>query len=85
VGLALYDDDYEFVEGWCIKLGRRLPSGSPLLGLAGLCIGHLARRFAHVSDEAATLVAELAHRSKADPADVDARAQNGLDDVVLFS
>lgn len=43
-----------------------------------------ARRFGYVSDEAASLVVDLANRSKADPADVDARAQDGLDDVILF-
>jgi hypothetical protein len=85
VGMALHDEDQAFVEGWCIRLGRRLPSGSPLLGLAGLCLGHLARRFGRVSDEAAMLVVDLANRSKTDPADVDARAQDGLDDVALFT
>ncbi|WP_327043538.1 hypothetical protein OG320_17185 [Microbispora sp. NBC_01189] len=85
VGLALHDADPAFVEGWCMKLGRQLAPGSPLLGLVGLCVGHLARRFGHVGDEAASLVVDLANRSKADPSDVDARAQDGLDDVVLFS
>ena len=85
VGLALHDDDQAFVEGWCIKLGKRLAPGSALLGLTGLCIGHLARRFGRVSDEAALLVVDLANRSKSDPADVDARAQDGLDDVAFFT
>ncbi|WP_187406070.1 hypothetical protein [Microbispora triticiradicis] len=84
VGLALQDENQAFVEGWCIKLGRQLAPGSPLLGLVGLCVGHLARRFGYVSDEAASLVVDLANRSKADPADVDARARDGLDDVILF-
>jgi hypothetical protein len=85
VGLALHDEDQAFVEGWCIKLGRQLAPGSPLLGLAGLCIGHLARRFGRVSEEAAMLVVDLANRSKTDPTDVDARAQDGIDDVALFT
>lgn len=85
IGLALNGDDPAFVEAWCVKLGRELPPGSPLLGAAGLCLGHLARRFGHVSDEAALLVMALADRSKADPADVDPRAQDGLDDIVLFT
>ncbi|NAS25365.1 hypothetical protein GT755_27230 [Herbidospora sp. NEAU-GS84] len=85
VGLALHDEDQAFVESWCIRLGRGLTPGSPLLGLAALCVGHLARRFGQVSDEAALLVVDLANRSKADPADVDARAQDGMDDVVFFT
>lgn len=85
VGLALHDADRAFVEGWCIKLGRALAPGSPLPGLAALCVGHLARRFGQVSDEAASLVVDLANRSKADPADVDVRAQDGMDDVVFFT
>ncbi|WP_211590592.1 hypothetical protein [Microbispora sp. H11081] len=84
VGLALHDEDPAFVEGWCMKLGRQLAPGSPLLGLVGLCVGHLARRFGYVSDEAASLALDLANRSKADPSDVDARAVDGLDDVIFF-
>ncbi|MFI7285521.1 hypothetical protein ACIBRY_02440 [Streptomyces anulatus] len=45
VGSALNDDDREFVESWCVRVGTRAVSGSPLLGLAGLCLGHTARRF----------------------------------------
>jgi hypothetical protein len=85
VGLTLRDGDREFVEARCVELGRQLPPGSPLLGLAGLCIGHLARRFGYVSDDAAALVVELARRAQADPSDVDTRAVNGLDDVRQFS
>ncbi|MEW1778591.1 hypothetical protein [Streptomyces sp. NPDC086777] len=45
VGTALNDDDAEFIEHWCVQVGTRAVSGSPLLGLAGLCLGHTARRF----------------------------------------
>jgi hypothetical protein len=85
VGLALYDNDRDFVEARCVALGRQLAPGSPLLGLAGLCIGHLARRFGYVGDGAAVLVVELARRAEADPSDVDGRAINGLDDTRQFS
>ncbi|MFD7022520.1 hypothetical protein [Promicromonospora sukumoe] len=81
VGSALNDDDYEFVEHWCLQVGTRAVSGSPLLGLAGLCLGHTARRFGHLSAEAVALVHALAARAEADPADVDGRALDGLDDV----
>ena len=84
VGSALNDDDREFVEHWCLEVGTRAVSGSPLLGLAGLCLGHTARRFGHLSDEALALVTSLAARAEADPTDVDGRAGDGFDDVRSF-
>jgi hypothetical protein len=60
VGLALYEDDLEFVEHWCVRVAREAPDRW-LRGLASLCIGsHLARRFRAVSPEAAALVQQLA-------------------------
>lgn len=84
VGSALNDDDREFVEHWCVQVGTRAASGSPLLGLAGLCLGHSARRFGYLSHEALTLVHSLAARAELDPSDVDSRALDGLDDVRSF-
>lgn len=84
VGTALNDDDREFVEHWCIEVGMRAVPGSPLLGLAGLCLGHTARRFGHLSDEALSLVKSLAARAEADLSDVDGRALDGFDDVRDF-
>ena len=84
VGSALNDDDREFVEHWCVEVGTRAVSGSPLLGLAGLCLGHTARRFGRLSDEAVALVKSLAKRAEADPTDVDGRACDGFDDVRSF-
>lgn len=84
VGSALNDDDREFVEHWCVQVGTRAVSGSPLLGLAGLCLGHTARRFGHLGDEAVALAYSLAARAEVDPADVDGRALDGLDDVRSF-
>ncbi|MER7079149.1 hypothetical protein SAMN02982929_03161 [Saccharopolyspora kobensis] len=84
VGIALNDDDAEFIEHWCVQVGTRAVSGSPLLGLAGLCLGHTARRFGQLSDEALALAESLAARAEADPADVDGRAQDGYDDVRSF-
>lgn len=46
VGIALSGDDREFVERWCVEVGTRAVPGSPLPGLAGLCLGHTARRLA---------------------------------------
>ncbi|MFI1224158.1 MULTISPECIES: hypothetical protein [unclassified Streptomyces] len=84
VGSALNDDDREFVESWCVRVGTRAVPGSPLLGLAGLCLGHTARRFGQLSDEALALTHALAARAEADPSDVDGRALDGLDDVRDF-
>lgn len=84
VGSALNDDDGEFVEHWCVQVGTRAAPGSPLLGLAGLCLGHLARRFGRLGGEALALAQSLAARAEADPSDVDGRALDGHDDVRSF-
>ncbi|MEU0360531.1 hypothetical protein [Streptomyces cyaneofuscatus] len=84
VGTALNDDDADFVEFWCVQVGRRAVPGSPLLGLAGLCLGHTARRFGRLSDEALALAESLAARAEAEPTDVDGRAVDGYDDVRDF-
>ncbi|RKN41251.1 hypothetical protein [Streptomyces hoynatensis] len=84
VGAALFDEDAEFVEHWCVQVGTRAVPGSPLLGLAGLCLGHTARRFGRLGDEALALARSLAARAEADPADVDGRARDGYDDVRNF-
>ena len=55
-----------------------------LLGLAGLCLGHAARRFGTLSDEGIALAQSLARRAERDPADVDGRALDGLEDIQLF-
>ncbi|MFK0254415.1 hypothetical protein [Streptomyces sp. NPDC090445] len=84
VGSALNDDDREFVEHWCMEVGTRAVPGSPLLGLAGLCLGHTARRFGRLSPQALALVESLAARAEADPSEVDGRALDGYDDVRYF-
>ncbi|MFJ4809380.1 hypothetical protein [Streptomyces longwoodensis] len=84
VGSALHDDDREFVERCCLMVGTRAHPGSPLLGLAALCLGHTARRFGRLGDEALALVHSLAARAEADPQDVDGRALDGLDDTRSF-
>jgi hypothetical protein len=84
VGSALNDDDREFVEHWCVQIGTRAAPGSPLLGLAGLFLGHTARRFGRLGDEALELAKSLAARAEADPSDVDGRAVDGFDDIRSF-
>ena len=81
VGIALHDDDREFIERCCLEVGTRAAAGNPLLGLAGLCLGHAARRFGYLSDQAIALVEALAARTEGDPSDVDGRALDGRDDV----
>ncbi|MBF9072269.1 hypothetical protein [Streptacidiphilus fuscans] len=84
VGSALNDNDRDFVEHWCVQVGTRAVPGSPLLGLAGLCLGHTARRLGRLSDEALALLESLAVRTEADPSDVDGRALDGYDDARTF-
>ncbi|MFJ4871386.1 hypothetical protein [Streptomyces sp. NPDC088757] len=78
------DDDAVFVEDWCAQVGTRAASGSPLLGLAGLCLGYTARCFGRLGDEALALAESLAARADADPTDMDGRAVDGYDDVRDF-
>ncbi|QLY28910.1 hypothetical protein [Nocardia huaxiensis] len=84
VGTALNCENPEFIEYWCIQVGSRAASGSPLLGLAGLCLGHTARRFGRLSADALALAESLWARAEADPSDVDGRALDGYDDVRSF-
>jgi hypothetical protein len=84
VGSALNDDDRDFVEHWCVQVGTRAAPGSPLLGLAGLCLGHTARRFGYLSEDALVLAQSLAERAEENPSDVDGRALDGYDDVRSF-
>lgn len=81
VGTALNDDDRAFVERCCIEVGTRAAAGNQLLGLAGLCLGHTARRFGCLGPRALALAEALALRAEKDPFDVDGRALDGLDDI----
>jgi hypothetical protein len=80
----LNDDDRAFIEHCCIEVGTRAAAGSQLLGLAGLCLGHAARRFGQLSDPAVALAKALAARAELDPSDVDGRACDGLDDIRTY-
>ncbi|MFI1188315.1 hypothetical protein [Streptomyces californicus] len=84
VGSALNDDDREFIEYGCLQVGARAVPGSPLLGLAGLRLGHAARRFGRPSDEALAWAESPAAHAEADPRDVDGRALDGYDDIRSF-
>lgn len=84
VGTALNDDDLAFIERCCLDVAARAEPGCHLLGLAGLCLGHAARRFGTLSDEALALAQSLARRAERDATDVDTRALDGLDDIQHF-
>jgi hypothetical protein len=84
VGVALNDDDRAFIERCCLQVAARAEPGCHLLGLAGLCLGHAARRFRTLSGEAIALAESLAARAERNPADVDARALDGLEDINHF-
>jgi hypothetical protein len=79
IGLALFDDDLSFVEGWCVRLGQQAHDAA-LRGSAALAAGHLACRFGRLSSEARAMVEEVA----LDP-DVDGRKYDALDDVRRFA
>jgi hypothetical protein len=83
-GTALKDDDRAFIEQCCFEVAARAEPGCHLLGLAGLCLGHAARRFGTLSDEAIALAESLARRAERDTADVDGRALDGLEDIQRF-
>jgi hypothetical protein len=78
IGLALFDDDQPFVEGWCTTVGLRARDPA-LRGSAALAAGHLARRFGTLSAETREMVYAVA----ADPA-VDGRKHDAVDDVEKF-
>lgn len=73
-GIALNEHDREFIEHCCIELGMRAAAGNQLLGLAGLCLGHAARRFGRLSERAVASAESLATRAELDASDVDGRA-----------
>ena len=78
VGAALGDPDGDWIEIQCLRLAQH--PDVAVRGLAGLCLGHVARRFGQVSQEAWRVVRELC----ADPT-VDNRPCDGLDDMRQFA
>jgi hypothetical protein len=78
LGLALFDNDQPFVEGWVTTVGLRAQDPA-LRGSAALAAGHLARRFGRLNPETREMVYAVA----ADPA-VDGRKHDAVDDVEQF-
>jgi hypothetical protein len=82
VGLAMFDSDRGFVEDWCVRIGRSAPD-LWLRGLASLCVAsHLARRFGVVSEEAVSLVRELAVNNEMRA--INPQVLDALDDLEQF-
>lgn len=78
VGFGLFDDDQEYVEGWCRRIAR--DAADPALrGSAALSAAHLARRFCVLAPETLMTVRVIA----ADPL-VDGRKYDALEDVERF-
>jgi hypothetical protein len=78
VGLALYDPDGEWIEEQCWHLGDH--PDPRVHGTAGLCLGHVARRFRRVRPRSWALVRRLCD----DPA-VDGRPCDALEDMEHFA
>lgn len=78
VALALHDPDGEWIEGVCWRMAEH--PNRDVRGLAGLCLGHVARRFGAVR----TYSWRLVHALCDDPA-VDNRPCDGLDDMLMFA
>ncbi len=82
VGLAMKSHDREFVEAWCLRIGREAPD-LWLRGLAAHCVGCLlAMRFGYVSPKAVLFVRELA--AGQDVRNVNEQAVEALHDLELF-
>ena len=78
VAVALNDDDAGWVEEQCWRLGSH--PDADVRGIAGLCLGHVARRFGGVQRRSWRLVKALCR----DP-EVGMGACDGLADLRMFA
>ena len=79
IGLALYDNDREFVEHWAVRIGERTNDAN-LRDSAALAIGHLARRFGEIGEEGRAFVSRAANHPES-----DGRARDAGDDIQQFA
>ena len=78
VALAFHDEDGPWIEAVC---WRRADHAEPSVrGTAGLCLGHVARRFGVVHDRSWGLVHLLCDHPM-----VDNRPCDALDDMITFA
>jgi hypothetical protein len=78
VSVSLNDDDGRWVEEQCWRLAEHADAG--VRGTAGLCLGHVARRFGTVRRRSWVVVRRLC-----DDESVDNRPCDGLDDLRKFA
>jgi hypothetical protein len=78
VGLALHDPDGEWVEDHCWRLAEQ--ADPAVRGAAGLCLGHIARRFGCIRPQSWSVARRLC-----DDPTTDSRPCDGLDDMRTFA
>jgi hypothetical protein len=79
IGLALHDNDCEFVEMCAVRVGEGT-NDATLRDSAALAIGHLARRFGRIGEEARAFVSRAA-----DHPESDGRARDARTDIQRFA
>jgi hypothetical protein len=78
VAIALNDDDGAWIEEQCWRMASH--GDADVRGTAGLCLGHVARRFGVVRPRSWQLVRQLC-----DDRSVDNRPCDALDDLRRFA
>jgi hypothetical protein len=78
VALAMHESDGEWIEDTCWRMADHADPW--VRGTAGLCLGHVARRFRSVRQKSWEVVRTLCD----DPA-VDGRPCDALEDLVMFA
>jgi hypothetical protein len=78
VAVALNDPDGEWIERFCWRAAEH--PDPAVRSLAGLCLGHVARRFGSVQPESWVVVRRLC-----DDPSTDGRPLDGLDDMRQFA
>src|SRR5437870_1316230 len=77
VSAALHDPDREWAEEQCLRLSEHDDAG--VRGTAGLCLGHVARRFGAIRPESREAVRRLCDDPMVDNGPCDA-----IDDIEMF-
>jgi hypothetical protein len=78
VALALTGEDRLELESMCVRFAMHGDQG--VRDTAGLCLGHIGRRFGIVEDESWAVVRQLASS-----AGTDGRPQDAIDDLRQFA
>lgn len=78
VALAFHDDDAAWIEAVCWRMADH--ADPSVRGIAGLCLGHVARRFGVVHERSWEVTRVLC-----DDRRVDNRPCDALDDMITFA